>query len=86
MGERRLYVMLRIAAHLGVIGNGAMRLLARPDVRMLLACLCFAAWFSALLFGVLGVAAHLFLAAALVAWPWRATFAVARGEDPPPRR
>jgi hypothetical protein len=60
-----------------------MRLLARPDVRMLLACVAFSAWFSALLFGVLGAAAHLFLAGALVAWPWRATFALARGDDPP---
>jgi hypothetical protein len=58
-------------------------MLARTDVRMLLACLLFAAWFTALLFGVLGPAAHLFLAAALVAWPWRAIAAVARGEDPP---
>ena len=54
----------------------------RTTPRMLLACACFSAWFSALLFGVLGPAAHLFLLAALVLWPWRATFAVARGDDP----
>jgi hypothetical protein len=56
-------------------------MLARPDLRLVLACVCFAAWFSALLFGVLGTAAHLFLAAALLVWPWRATFASAREDD-----
>lgn len=56
-------------------------MLARPELRLWLACVCFAAWFSALLFGVLGTAAHLLLAAALLVWPWRATFAAARDDD-----
>ena len=60
-----------------------MTVLVRTEIRMLLACVCFAAWFAALLFGVLGPAAHLLLAAALLLWPWRATFAVARGEQEP---
>jgi hypothetical protein len=56
--------------------------LASPDFRVLLSCLCFASWLSALLFGVLGAAAHLFLLASLLLWPWRATFETARGLEP----
>ena len=54
----------------------------RTTARMLLASLTFSAWFTAVLFGVLVPAAHLFLAAAIWLWPWRATLAAARdGRD-----
>jgi hypothetical protein len=56
-------------------------MLDRTLARVLLSSLAFSAWFAALLFGVLGPAAHLFLAAALAVWPWRATLAVARRGD-----